>query len=101
MLKKLRDGSKKSAFILANSIVAACLIVMAVVWLGLCEHQLKMQREKMVTSLKAARVAKEATDHCVVNNLDHFLLSDPPFVATVSHDRVVVREGRQTVYEVQ
>ena len=93
-------GGKRPAFILANGVIAATLIIMASDWLGLCEQQLKIQREKMRTSLRAARLAKEATDlaaasHHGVTTTNHHM------VATVSRRQVVVKQAGQTIYEVR
>ncbi|WP_295746581.1 hypothetical protein [uncultured Limosilactobacillus sp.] len=98
-MKRLVAG-KRSAFILANAVIAATLIVMAVVWLGLCENQLKLQREKMRTSLRAARVAKEATDHAAVDN-HRLITTDHDLVATVSREQVVVTQAGKIIYEVR
>lgn len=98
-MKKLVAG-RKSAFILANGVIAATLIIMAVVWLGLCENQLKMQREKMRTTLRAARLAKEATDHAAVGHRN-MMTTDQHLVATVSRQQVVVRQAGKIVYEVK
>ncbi len=84
---------------MANAVIAASLILMAVVWLGMCEYQLKMQREKMSTTLRAARLAKEAVDRYMITGQSS--LSDRKMLANVNRHRVIVFDGQQKIYEVR
>lgn len=98
MIKKL-NVKQQSGFIMANAVIAASLILMAVVWLGMCEYQLKMQREKMSTTLRAARLAKEAVDRYMITG--QHSLSDRKLLANVNRHRVIVFDGQKKIYEVR
>lgn len=101
MLKsKKRSNKKRGGFVLANGMVALGLIVIALVWLGLCQHQLKFQREKMRTSLRVVRLAKESTDQLITTG-HQAVLADGRWVATARPGSVCVRDHSQVVYEVR
>lgn len=72
---------------------------MAIVWLGMCEFQLKMQREKMSATLRAARLAKEAVDQYVITGQNS--LTEDHLKAKVCHQRVIVRQDGTVIYEVR
>lgn len=92
---------KFSAFVLADSLVALSILVMALVWLAMCENQLKVQREKMSNSLRIARLAKESSDGLVVSNKGRFACRDGSYYVIATQDHVAVRRGRQLVWEVK
>lgn len=97
-MKKKWNVKQHSAFIMTNAVIAASLLLMAVGWLGMCEYHLKMQREKMSTTLRAARLAKEAVDQYTITG--QRLLADRQLLAKVNRHRVAVFNGRQKIYEV-
>lgn len=87
------------AFVLADSLVALAILTMVLVWLAMCENQLKIQREKMSTILRVVRLAKESSDGLVVQNHRYFVCKDGPYRAVATPYHVLVSDGHRLVWE--
>lgn len=59
---------KSSGFILADSVVALTILVVAIAWYCTNEHQLQSQMWHAKRELALARIAKEASDQFLIDH---------------------------------
>lgn len=79
--------------------MALVILMMILVWLAVCENQLKVQREKMSTTLRVVRLAKESSDGLLLGHRSKFVRRDGPYRAVATSRGVAVRRDGRLLWE--
>lgn len=95
----MKKKHKLNAFVLADSLVALAILMMVLAWLAVCEKQLKVQREKMSTTLRVVRLAKESSDGLLLGNNQKFVRRDGPYQAVATSRGVSVSRDGHLLWE--
>lgn len=86
--------NRRKAFVLADSMVALFIIVMATTWFLLVESQLAMEHRQSLEKLSAARLAKEAADQYQLNKKPQTISRGNLTAHASVHSVTVLRSGR-------
>lgn len=91
--------NSRPAFVLADSLVALFIVVIATTWFLLVESQLVIEHRHSVERLQAARLAKELADAAQQHSFQHSMSRDG-LVARLSGNSVLVYQGQRLILEV-
>lgn len=92
---------KRKAFVLADSMVALFIVVLATTWFLLVESQLAMEHRQSVEKLAASRLSKECADQYQLSAGRRRTLHRGNLTARASSHSVVIYKSGHLILEVR